>query len=243
MDIQMRLYWDAYFETFTTDELIRGLHNPLRDYENEFIDGSIVDIGCGQTTFIFDYINTNRKLIGIDNDQYQLDLLKNRLDTLPVTGGNLQLLNRTLLIDALPSDTYSVAFMANILHFFNMVQCQDIISQLKLNLVTGSFIYVRVHSDKYYANDPSNPENNEYFKHYFTLTDLDNLFIPSGFERLLFSETERFFSKKEMQTQEKWLEKYLDYLNILNKSRRKSIMSEQLQNNPESDIICIYRLL
>ena len=106
----MRLYWEAYSENFTTDDLIRGFHNPLRDYENEFVDGAIVDIGCGQTTFLFDYISTNRKLIGIDNDQYQLDLLKNRLAALPNTDTNIELLNLTLLNDTLPSETYSVVF-------------------------------------------------------------------------------------------------------------------------------------
>lgn len=243
MDIQMRLYWEAYSEFFTTDDMIRRLHNPLTDYEDEFVDGAIVDIGCGQTTFLFDYINTNKKLIGIDNDQYQLDLLKNRLAAYPVTGVNIELHNLSLLSDALPSETYSVVFLANILHFFNLVQCQEVIDQLKANLVPGSFVYVCVHSDKYYANDPANPENNEYFKHYFTLSDLDNLFIPSGFERILYAETERLFSKKEMQTQEKWLEKYLDHLKIFNKSERKSIKKEQLINHPESDVIGIYRLL
>lgn len=239
----MQLYWEAYFEVFTTDDLIRGLQNPLRDYENEFINGAIVDIGCGQTTFLFDYINTNRNLIGIDNDQYQLDLLKSRLDALPNARGRMEMLNLNLISDDLPSETYSVVFLANILHFFNLAQCRTLITQLKLNLVKGSFIFVRVHSDKYYANDPSNPENNEYFKHYFTLADLDNLFIPAGFERLLFTETERLFSKKEMQTQERWLEKYLDHLEIFDESERKSIMNEELINHPEADIMCVYRLL
>ncbi|MES2827680.1 MAG: class I SAM-dependent methyltransferase [Bacteroidota bacterium] len=243
MDDQMRLYWEAYSENFSTDDLIRVLHNPLRDYENEFVDGAIVDIGCGQTTFLFDYINTNRKLIGIDNDQYQLDFLKNRLDALPITGANIELLNLTLLSDNLPAEPYSVVFLANILHFFNLAQCQEIIAQMKLNLASGSFIYVWAHSDKYYRNDPSNPENNEYFKHYFTLTDLDNLLVPAGFERLLYSETERLFSKKEMQTQERWLEKYLDHLEIFDQSERQSIKKEHLINNPEADIIGVYRLL
>jgi SAM-dependent methyltransferase len=243
MDIQMRLYWEAYSETFTTDDLIRVLHNHLRDYENEFVDGAIVDVGCGQSTFLFDYISTDKKLIGIDNDQYQLDLLKNRLDALPSINANIELLNLTLLNDTLPSEIYSVVFLANILHFFNLAQCQEIITQLKLNLVSGSFIYVWAHSDKYYRNDPSNPENNEYFKYYFTLADLDSLFIPSGFERLLFLETERLFSKKEMQAQEKWLEKILDHMNIFDKNERESIKDEELINQPEADIICIYRLL
>lgn len=239
----MRLYWEAYSETFTIEDLIRGMYNPLRDYEDEFIDGAIVDIGCGQTTFLFDYLNTNRKLIGIDNDQFQLDQLKNRLDTFQNTSANIELLNFTLLTDALPLETYSVVFLANILHFFDFEQCRKILSQLKMNLVPGSFIYVCCHSDKYYMNDPSNPENNSYFKHYFTLADLDALFIASDFERLMYSETERLSSKKEMQTQEKWLEKHLDYLEIFDESERELIIEEHLINNPEADIIAIYRLL
>lgn len=51
MDDQMRLYWEAYAEDFTTHDLIRTLHNPLRDYENDFVDGAIVDIGCGPDNF------------------------------------------------------------------------------------------------------------------------------------------------------------------------------------------------
>ena len=242
MDIQMRLYWEAYSENFSTDDLIRSLHNPLRDYESDFVDGAIVDIGCGQTTFLFDYVGTNRKLIGIDNDQYQLDFLKNRLDHLPSKDINIELLNLTLLNDTLPKETYSVVYLANILHFFNLNQCQEIISQLKVNLISGSFIYVWAHSDKYYMNDINNPENNEYFKHYFTLADLDGLFIPSGFKRLLYSETERIFSEKEMQTQKKWLEKYLDHLKISDIAERTSILQENWKNNPEADIIAIYKL-
>lgn len=239
----MRLYWEAYYETFTTDEIIRILHNPLKDYEGEFVDGAIVDIGCGQTTFLLDYIATNRKLIGIDNDQFQLDLLRKRLDALPNIVAGIELLNLNLQSETLPSDKYSVVFLANILHFFGLVQCQKIITKLKLNLVSGSFVYVCVHSDKYYCNDPANPENNEYFKHYFTLNDLNSLFILLGFERIMFAETERLFSKKEMLTQKRWLEKYLDHLYILDKFERESIMNDELVNNPESDLICIYRLL
>jgi SAM-dependent methyltransferase len=243
MDVQMRLYWEAYSENYTTDDLIREINNPLRHYENEFVDGAIVDIGCGQTTFLFDYINTPRKLLGFDNDQHQLNLLRERLDALPAIKANIELHNLTLLSEPLPSGIYAVVFLANILHFFNLMECQKIITELKRNLVKGSMVYVWAHSDKYYRNDPSNPDNYEYFKHYFTLSNLDNLFIPSGFERLAFSETERLFSKKEMQTQEKWLEKYLDHLKIFDKRERKSIKNENLVNNPENDITCIYRLL
>lgn len=195
-----------------------------------------------QTTFLFDYIDTTRKLIGIDNDQYQLDLLKNRIGALNRKDINIELHNLTLLNDNLPKESYSVVFLANILHFFGLEQCGEIISQLKTNLISGSFVYVWAHSDKYYMNDPSNPENNEYFKHYFTLADMDSLFIPLGFKRLLYSEQERLFSEKEMRTQKKWLEKYLDHLEIFDEKERRSIIKENWKNNPEADIMCIYKL-
>ena len=46
-----------------------------------------------------------------------------------------------------------------------------------------------------------------------------------------------------MQTQERWLEKYLDHLEIFDESERRTIKDEELINHPENDIICIYRLL
>ena len=239
----MQLYWEAYSEIYSTNDLIREIQNPLRFFEAEFVDGAIVDIGCGQTTFLFDYLNSPKKLIGIDNDQYQLDLLKNRLGVISQTNADIELLNLSLMSDPLPAETYSVVFLANIMHFFNFPQCLEIVAQVKSNLSPGSFVFVWAHSDKYYKNDPGNPDNNEYFKHYFSLSDLDNLFIPSGFERLYHSEFERLFSKKEMQTQERWLEKYMDHLKIFDKRERKLIKSENLINNPESDIIGIYRFL
>jgi hypothetical protein len=39
------------------------------------------------------------------------------------------------------------------------------------------------------------------------------------------------------------LEKYLDHLEIADKKERASIIKENWKNNPEADIMCIYKLL
>lgn len=50
MDIQMQLYWQAYSEDFTTNDLIRMLYNPLRDYENEFVYWQLIVIKSSKWT-------------------------------------------------------------------------------------------------------------------------------------------------------------------------------------------------
>ena len=40
----MKLYWELVFKKLTTSELLRQLNNPIREYENEMIEGAIIDM-------------------------------------------------------------------------------------------------------------------------------------------------------------------------------------------------------
>ena len=54
----MKLYWDLVFKRQSNNELLRELNNPVRQYEKEMIDGAILDIGCGQSPFLLDFLST-----------------------------------------------------------------------------------------------------------------------------------------------------------------------------------------
>jgi len=242
MDIQMRLYWETFSEFFSTTDIIRLFNNPLRDYNDELVDGAIADIGCGQTSFLLDYIDSGRMLIGIDNDQYQLDRLKTRFEEITnFQIDALKLENIRLLHQALPNDIYSAVFMANILHFFSLTECDQIIAQLEQNLVSGSFIYVSVHSEKHHANDPDDLKNNDYFKHYFTRSDLDALFSAEKYDRIFFADVERSQTKKEKQVKIAWIEKCLDHVNVQDPDLRQSTLKKNTMPHLENDLVCLYR--
>lgn len=243
MDTQMRLYWETFSEFYTTKEIIRLAFNPLRDFEDELTDGAIVDFGCGQASFLLDYAGKGKRLIGVDNDNYQLEQLQLRFEELAASENHLILQNLDIFNDQLPQEHYAAVFLANIMHFFNLEDCGRILAKIEAQLSAGSFIYISVHSDQYYANNTASPTNNDYFKHYFTLADLDNLFPSERYERLFYAHIERSSTKKERNVKEVWVDKFLDHNQIQPGKLRDMIRTENTSDHPQNDRICVYRLL
>lgn len=50
MDQQMQLDWEAFNELVSTEDVLKADFNPIYHFEDQFVDGAIVDIGCGQTS-------------------------------------------------------------------------------------------------------------------------------------------------------------------------------------------------
>lgn len=53
MNIELKLYYELYRKLYDTAELLRKSFNPLREYDDEFIEGPVLDLGCGQSNFAF----------------------------------------------------------------------------------------------------------------------------------------------------------------------------------------------
>lgn len=123
----MKIYWELYYTNFPVDKILRQTHNPIREYEVELIEGAIIDIGCGQSSFLLDFINTDREIIAIDSEQIQLDFLRDRVKSQK----NAKLENWTFQcsnfpVDKLPEKEYSLIIFSNILHFFTLGECIEI---------------------------------------------------------------------------------------------------------------------
>ena len=78
----MKVYWELYFKNFSNEKIVEQTMNPIRGYEDELIDGAIIDIGCGQSPFLLDFAWMDREIIAVDNEQIQLDFLKQRAQKL-----------------------------------------------------------------------------------------------------------------------------------------------------------------
>ena len=178
MTEEMRLYWETYNEHYTNDVILHKCYNPLRNFEKEFIDGPILDIGCGQSNILLEYSITGREIFAIDNDNYQLETLSKRInDYAGDRKGKLNFLKLTLPKDELPNEIFSLVAMSNFLQFFTIDECHNIVKQLLNRTTKGSLIYIVVHSHKHHYNEPKNrKENNNYFKHFFTEEDLNQIF-------------------------------------------------------------------
>ncbi len=244
MDDSMKLYWETVFDEISTEKSIRHFSNPLREYEDEFIPGAIIDIGCGQSDFLLDYANASRKLYAIDNEEIQLDYLKKRAKE--ISTNNLENWDFTQLNfpeDELPKDKFSVIILSNILHFFSIEECVEIEKIIDNIAESGTMIYISVHSYKFYANKPENPDNNDYFKHYFKTDDLETIFPKEKYEYMYVAEIEKIDSKFETEIASKWLDKDLKNDGITNIRIINKIKKDYLKDKMQSDIQTIIRKL
>lgn len=242
MDNSMKLYWELVYEKVSTDEILRQLNNPIREYETEMIDGAIIDIGCGQSPFLLDFSSTNRDLIAIDNEQMQLDFLKARVEKEKLaTLTNWKFFNLNFPQDELPETQYSLMVFSNLLHFFTLEENIEIGQIVSNKTVKGSLVYVGVHSDKFHANNPNNPNNNDYFKHYFTISDLEKVFQSTDFERIYYAEIDKVDSLFEQKTTEEWLERLFKADGISDPRLIELLKRKYMKNINQSDIITIFK--
>jgi len=240
----MKLYWETLFEEVSTEKSLRQFLNPLRGYEEEFITGAIIDIGCGQSDFLLDYANKSSKIYAIDNDGIQLDYLRKRAKVISTNNlENWEFIKLNFPVDALPKDKFSVIILSNILHFFSFEQCVEIEKVVDNIAECGTMIYISVHSYKFYMNDPENPDNNEYFKHYFKIEDLKYIFPKEKYEYMFVAEIDKIDSKQEIEIVNKWIDKYLAINEITDISIINEIKEDYLKNKSQSDIQVIFRKL
>lgn len=243
MTEQMKIAHRLDFEGISTKKLIRALENPVRVYEDEMIDGAIIDIGCGQSSTLLDYLESGRELIAVDNEPSQLDYLKQRVQN--YGKGNLddwtfQCTN--FPADGVPKKDYALIILSNILHFYTLEDCIKIGKLLTDISQPGTLIYSRVHSYKHFSNTPEDPNNNDYFKHYFSVEDMDSIFPYGKFERLYCAEVENANSQTEMKIQMMWIEEvYRKLFKINNRREIENAKKEHIGTQKESGILTVYR--
>jgi hypothetical protein len=243
MDESLRIYWELYNELCSNELIIHKSHNPLRNFEDEFIDGPILELGCGQSNFLVEYSKTGKEIFAIDNEDFQLKLLEKRIEL--YTGkdaGKLHLLNITVPKKEIPKEIFSVVIASDFLHFFSMDDCRKIISQIVSRTQRGSLIYIKVHSKSHSYFESTDPGLHEYFKHFFSEADLTALFDEKYFERITFSDTVQSIRSKFTRDLEiKWTERLLDEYQISDPTERKENLEQSAKESNVGYLECIYR--
>lgn len=206
MNLDMQLYWKTFFKMMP-NSLLLNQANPIREYKDKLVEGAVLDIGCGQSGFLLEFSTSGRELIAIDNDEMQLDLMKKRLlEFSPENSNKWQFHSNTFPNDKVPNNKYSLIVLSNILHFYSLKDCIKIGEKLLEHCSKGTLIYVCVHSYRHYKNNPNDPSNNTYFKHYFTNADLERVFPKESFEIIYQADVSKNLPKLELEIIDVWLD-------------------------------------
>lgn len=243
MDKTLRIYWELYNETFSNELMMHKSHNLVRNFEEEFIEGPILELGCGQSNFLVEFSKTGKEIFAIDNEDLQLNLLKKRIESYAgKEAGKLHLLNITIPEKEIPQEIFSLVIASDFLHFFSINECRKIISQIISRTQKGSLIYVRVHSKSHSYSVSPDPQLHKYFKHFFTESELTELFDEQYFERMILSSTVQNIRSKFTRDMEiKWTVNVLDEYQIFDPQERQEHLDEINQELNVGSIECIYR--
>lgn len=199
------LYQEAFNEIFSTEYLLANQLSPLTLFQDNIIDGPIIDIGCGSASMLLGFAKTDRELFAIDVDKTELERLEYRVGEIEDSKiENWHFLNLRLFGDQLPKHKFSIISLSNLLHFFSLDVCLSLSDQLIEISETGSLVCVSVHSDSHKENSSDNPNRFSYFKHYFSEDDLDRVFPSEHFETLYIDNTKRRLSTIELDVMELW---------------------------------------
>ena len=151
-------------------------------------------------------------------------------------------MNITIPEKEIPQEIFSIVIASDFLHFFSLNDCKKIISQITLRTQKGSLVYIRVHSKSHSYFESPDPEMHEYFKHFFTENDLEELFNQSDFERMIFSNTVQNIRPRLIrEMEEKWTEKVLDEYQIFDPQERQEYAEENNKESNDGYLQCVYR--
>jgi len=240
MTEEMRLLWELRKEKYSTKELLELHENPLNLYKEESIEGPIIDIGCGQSTYVLEYYKKSKKVYAIDSDDFQLNSLKERADDIKTAeSGEIIYINGIFPAHKLPNEIFSIVVLSNFLHFFSLKNCHKIIDKISSHTTAGSLILTQVHSSDHYVNQR---KQKSHFKHFFQKADLDELFIPRGFERMYFAQIEHENSQSHDAIVHEWIRRVHNRVyNSYNEDIIKKEAERYLEGNRQTHITSIYR--
>jgi len=74
----MRLHWELRHAWYSNKRLLGGFYNPLKAHIVHQ-SGKLIDIGCGQSTYILDMHESEFGLIAVDAEPLQLEYLRKRI--------------------------------------------------------------------------------------------------------------------------------------------------------------------
>lgn len=231
MNETMKIYWKLYEELYPNHLILKNFTNLLDKYHSNNY-GSIIDIGCGQSSYLIDfYKNRNHSLYAIDTEQSQVDALKRRLQDVSSISNISYSTNKFPTVE-FSKVIFSGVIMSNLLHFLNKTETKNLITKVENQIVKGSILLITVHSWKHKSNGDFS-----YFKRFFKKNDLYELFPRNKYEYLYYSRVSSLIDNETIIFFEKWLELVASQNGIKDKPHISRMKTEYLKKNNTNEYI------
>jgi cyclopropane fatty-acyl-phospholipid synthase-like methyltransferase len=207
MTNQMELYWKLYAEWFSNERILNDFYNPIKAYSNE-VSGKIIDIGCGQSAYLLDFLNSDFELFAVDKDKIQLDFLRQRVKKSGYNPNRINYSFKEFPSDDFNGKLFNAIIVSNLLHFFVKSEANTFILELKKYCKSGTLISITVHSSAHLSNKKE-ITSNSYFKSFYSKNELCDMFPDTEFEYLYINEKEKIPDNYSAKFLEYWINEFL----------------------------------
>ncbi len=240
MDDGLKLNWKMRYEWYPNERYLKGFDNLLSAYLPKK-QGRILDIGCGQSEFILDMLDSKFELYAQDEEVFQLDYLKQRIrdQDYPVERVNY-------CASRFPNTEFTGKFegivISNILHFYLFKEIRtSFIEPLVELMAPGSILVVTVHSTKHPSKKlPITKES--HFQHFFTRADLNLLFPKERFHSLCYLTKSSYPRVYDREFYKAWIQKFCHDNGVFDKETIQMAQYEYLKNGREDSITVVYKM-
>lgn len=243
MDDSQKLKYELHFEQAIKEGVSRDKRNPIWDYEDLLPAGPALDIGCGQSDILLGFAATDRTLIAFDAEPLQLQWLEQLAQLQPGTKlENWHFLTGSFPQIPPPAHQYALISLSNLLHFLPLEECVTAIASLLPCMVSGTQLYIRVHSDSHAQNQVDNPaERYDYFKHYLTAEDIARLFPPEEFEQLYLAEVSSVYTKEDKDFDALWVRAWCRQQGVYDAERIEQYVQMQLTDGSHNYLTALVK--
>ena len=219
MNLAFILHWKIFFEYFPTKRMLNGFGNPFRQRLTK-PNANILDVGCGQSPFILDLIEEDFTFTAFDSDESQLKYLENRISEInPSYSQKVNFQKGIFPSQEIHYEEYDAIIFNNLFHFLEFDKLIDIFSEINNKIKSGAYIFITVHSDK----NVEMKKSNDYFKHLFSVEDIECLFPKEKYEYCEFSSGEFIITDYEKTFYSEWIKQ-------VNKNQPEPVIKHQIQD-------------
>ena len=229
MTEEFKLHWELYYKRFPTNKIKADLKNLLTKYL-ELEKGKVIDIGCGQSPYLLDLLESSYELYAVDIEPVQIEYLKKRVEDL-----DFQINRINYSTDKFPNNDFgnlefSGIILSNVLQFYTFKEAEIFSKSIIKSLSKNGVVVITAHSWKHHGNK----KEKDYFKHFYSKSDFYKLFPKKQFKYLYVEEKQYQLDNENREFIKDWIKQI--HTKIWNRNDSVAIEKKQKEYLSESRI-------